>query len=360
MRYLPALLLLTLGSVAHAQWPSSALPPAPHPAVVRVVAPERDGTAYGSGTLIDLRDQYGLVLTNWHVVCGAVGPIEVRFPSGFTSQARALKMDSDWDLAALVVWRPPCEPVKLATSPPRPGDWLTICGYGSGQYRAITGRCTQFYAPRLELPQELVELDVQARQGDSGGPIFNQRGELAGVLFGAGQGTTLGSFEGRVKTFLASLAPDIGVADDAPQVALNPAAAACPTCPNHRSDATCQGGICRPRSDLGDVCFGCDTVAGRGEVEPPPSVEARTNVGHDDWPQPPRMPPPQWTTGSSEPRIANDPWLPGERPSTEAGDAQSSLANPPVLSSDLFENIKNGLAVVGLLAIGLQLLRLVG
>jgi hypothetical protein len=60
----------------------------------------------------------------------------------------------------------------------------------------------------------MVELDVEARQGDSGGPIFNDRGELAGVLFGAGQGTTLGSFGGRVESFLASLAPDIGQARD--------------------------------------------------------------------------------------------------------------------------------------------------
>jgi hypothetical protein len=54
----------------------------------------------------------------------------------------------------------------------------------------------------------MVELDVEARQGDSGGPIFNQSGELAGVLFGAGQGTTLGSFAPRVRYFLATAVPD--------------------------------------------------------------------------------------------------------------------------------------------------------
>jgi hypothetical protein len=56
----------------------------------------------------------------------------------------------------------------------------------------------------------MVELSVEARQGDSGGPILNNRGELAGVLFGASNGTTLGSFSGRVGEFLTSLAPDIG------------------------------------------------------------------------------------------------------------------------------------------------------
>ena len=184
----------------------------PHPAVARIIVPEDGATAYGSGTLVDVRDQYGLVVTNWHVVRDSQGVVEVVFPDGFRSHARPLKVDSDWDLAALVIWRPPIEPVKLADQPPRPGDLLTIHGYGRGQYRIATGRCTPYYAPHANFPQEMVELDVEARQGDSGGPIFNQRGELAGVLFGAGQGTTLGSFAPRVSNFLATLAPDIGQA----------------------------------------------------------------------------------------------------------------------------------------------------
>lgn len=184
----------------------------PHPAVARIVVPEDGATSYGSGTLIDVRENFGMVITNWHVVRDATGTIEVIFPDGFKSKARAVKVDSDWDLAALVIWRPTVEPVSIAAAAPRPGDELTICGYGQGMYRALTGRCTQYYAPRLDFPRHMVELDVEARQGDSGGPIFNTQGELAGVLFGAGEGTTLGSFGGRVEEFLASLAPNIGQA----------------------------------------------------------------------------------------------------------------------------------------------------
>jgi hypothetical protein len=148
------------------------------------------------------------------------GVVTVTFPNGFRSHARPLKVDSNWDLAALVIWRPQIEPVKIATQPPRPGDVLTIHGYGRGQYRIATGRCTAYYAPHRNFPMEMVELDVEARQGDSGGPILNQRGEIAGVLFGAGQGTTLGSFAPRVSNFLASLAPDIGQVNDQAQVAV--------------------------------------------------------------------------------------------------------------------------------------------
>jgi hypothetical protein len=192
----------------------------PHPAVARIVVPEQGATAFGSGTLVDVRDEFGLVVTNWHVVRDSQGVVEVKFPGGFSSHARPLKVDSDWDLAALVIWRPPVEPVRMATQPPRPGEPLTIHGYGQGQYRIAAGRCTAYYAPRRNFPQEMLELNVEARQGDSGGPIFNGRGELAGVLFGAGQGTTLGSYAPRVSNFLATLAPDIGVASDQSQIAI--------------------------------------------------------------------------------------------------------------------------------------------
>jgi hypothetical protein len=192
----------------------------PHPAVARIIVPEGGAIAYGSGTLVDVRDQFGLVVTNWHVVRDSQGVVEVVFPDGFRSHARPLKVDSNWDLAALVIWRPKIEPVRIATQPPRPGDLLTIHGYGRGQYRVATGRCTTYYAPKLNFPMEMVELDVEARQGDSGGPIFNQHGEIAGVLFGAGHGTTLGSFAPRVRNFLATLAPDIGQVKDQAQVAV--------------------------------------------------------------------------------------------------------------------------------------------
>lgn len=352
----------------------------PHPAVVRVVVPERDGTAYGSGTLIDRREDYGLVLTNWHVVRDATGPIEVQFPSGFTSQARALKMDSEWDLAALVIWRPPSEPVKMATQPPRPGDWLTIAGYGKGDYRAITGRCTQFYSPKLELPRELVELDVEARQGDSGGPIFNNRGELAGVLFGAGEGTTLGSFEGRVKTFLASLAPDIGLPSardqtSAPQVALRPQQTAPVACNGCQS--SCQGGRCplpttglattgSPLSDahdLGNVCFGCENVA-EHQTKPKRQMPTGRAAPEDEWPairKPAADAVVGWEAAKPnfvDPSEANWPTFGSDAAAASGADVPSQAG--PLVPTGAFEQLKNLLAIVGAVAIVFQVVRLAG
>lgn len=179
----------------------------PNPAVVRITAVEGNSLAQGSGTLVDVRGSQGLVVTNWHVIRDARGPIVATFPDGFRSAATVLKVDQDWDLAALLIWRPDTTPIAISTTAPRPGDALTIAGYGSGDYRAVTGRCTQYVAPGAHMPYEMIELSAEARQGDSGGPILNERGELAGVLFGAGGGTTSGSFCGRVRWFLESAWP---------------------------------------------------------------------------------------------------------------------------------------------------------
>ncbi len=193
------------GIVVAWPWSVTAPPEPPHPAVARIIALDLKGASLGTGTLVAVSDTHGLVVTNWHVVRDARGAILVLFPDGFASPATVLRTDRDWDLAALAIWRPRATPVAIAQEAPRPGDWLAIAGYGQGAYRTVKGICTQYLAPKLNLPRELVELRAAARQGDSGGPIFNSRGELAGVLFGSGGSETMGSYCGRVREFLAPL-----------------------------------------------------------------------------------------------------------------------------------------------------------
>ena len=182
----------------------------PHPAVVRVISPERNSASLGSGTLVDVSERHGLVITNWHVVKDAAGNVIVSFPDGFQTPGYVIKTDRDWDLAAVAIWRPKVEPVPIAANVPARGEPLTIAGYGSGNYRAQTGRCMQYLSPGIGLPYDIVEVSAAARHGDSGGPIFNSRGELAGVLFGEGEGMTSGSASARVRWFLASLGANKG------------------------------------------------------------------------------------------------------------------------------------------------------
>ncbi len=183
--------------------------------MVRVTSIDRDGASLGSGVLVAVNQTHGLVLTNWHVVRETSGQILVSFPDGFTSGATVLKTDSTWDLAALAIWRPNVQPVRLSIAASRPGEVLTIAGYGrDSTYRAVSGRCAEYLSPGGNHPNELMEVgDVAARNGDSGGPIFNTRGELAGVLFGSNDSFlagryTMGSYCGRVRVFVASVSGD--------------------------------------------------------------------------------------------------------------------------------------------------------
>lgn len=198
-------------SAAASQTPQWGMAPANgvHPAVARIIVYDRDGAnSLGSGTLVAVEQDHGLVVTNWHVVRDSGGQIIVTFPNGFRSGATVLRANRDWDLAALAIWRPPVEPVAVASQAPYPGDSLTIAGYGPGDYRMATGRCIKYVSPGGNNPAEMVEVSVGARNGDSGGPIFNSRGELAGVLFGTAAGETTGSYCGRVRWFLGSVNGD--------------------------------------------------------------------------------------------------------------------------------------------------------
>lgn len=305
----------------------------PHPAVARIVVPEAGATSYGSGTLIDVREKFGLVVTNWHVVRDAKGPVEVVFPNGFQTKARALKVDADWDLAALVIWRPPIEPVTLSAMAPQPGDQLTICGYGQGAYRSATGRCTQYYAPRKNFPQQMVELDVEARLGDSGGPIFNDRGELAGVLFGAGQGTTLGSFGGRVESFLATLAPDIGKATDDALVSYPK--------PVGEKQMICRNGMCFPVDSL-----------------PQSEAESPVTEADDDWQAPAPQLAGMWAAVGGGESSSHRAKL--QTTNVDAQVARDSASQwQPVSRANWFEQAKTALAAIGLLTLSMLLLKAV-
>ncbi|HEX6960430.1 MAG TPA: serine protease [Lacipirellula sp.] len=309
----------------------------PHPAVARIIVPEGNtAVSYGSGTLVDVRERFGLVVTNWHVVRDGTGEVEVVFPDGFRSKARPLKVNADWDLAALVIWRPPVEPVRLAATAPQPGDQLTICGYGSGQYRAATGRCTQYYAPAMNLPQDMVELDVEARQGDSGGPIFNARGELAGVLFGAGQGTTLGSFGGRVRTFLATLAPDIGRARDTAMAGVDQ--------PAPEVESVVRAVAEKPRTPsaviTAPVVLEAKSAAEPAVVQAPAKREERIAIAQ--------------VPQAESLKIAELRPLSSGEPQTPP----TAVTAAPVAPNGAFGYAKNALAVIGAVALVLQAVRL--
>jgi hypothetical protein len=192
-------------------------PDQPFPNIARLVAFDKKGQSFGSCSYIGSAGNYGVIVSNWHVICEADGLVHVYFPSGFSSFGAIIQIDRKWDLAVIVISKPPVsiQPLPIMQTAPRPGEPLWIAGYGSGSYRIASGYCVEYLAP--EIPRngaapsyEIIKLSTTARQGDSGGPILNKNGELAGVLFGSDMVTsTAGSHCERVKWFLKQSNPVI-------------------------------------------------------------------------------------------------------------------------------------------------------
>jgi hypothetical protein len=297
-----------------------------HPAVVRVIATDRNGFSLGSGTLVAVTESHGLVMTNWHVVRDAAGPIAVAFPNGFRSSAMVLRTDRDWDLAALAIWRPNVEPVALASVAPQPGEPLSIAGYGPGQYRTITGRCTQYVSPGFNQPFEMIELSAPARQGDSGGPIFNSRGELAGVLFGTAGGQTAGSYCGRVRVFLGSVRDDFFRLQPNPSLLAQNAAA--------------------PSGPVASASF--DAAAKPPAAPPAPAKSApRATVASRTIPRSEPASPPAAISGGSG-WVADAKAPAGTKDASAPSPAAPESTSPGTIT---WEDIKNYLAGIGVVAI---------
>ena len=180
---------------------------APRRVVCRVEAADGPSRVSGSGVLVAASGTHGIVVTNWHVVRSHRDDVRVHWPSGEQSPARVLQTDDAWDLAALLVTRPDVAPVTIAAKAPTLGERLTIAGYGMHPYtyREESGACLEYLSPARSHAKELVEMRATARKGDSGGPMFDERGELAGVLFGTRDGCTIGPCSTRVRTFLAGV-----------------------------------------------------------------------------------------------------------------------------------------------------------
>lgn len=331
---LALLAMLTLPVVTNAQAlpnrsnrASSLLSPSEmpgHPAVVRVFVSEKDTQSIGSGTLIDVRDQVGLIVTNWHVVRDANGAITVAFPDGFRSTARVVKVDEAWDLAALSIWRPKASPVAISSRLPQVGETLMIAGYGSeGVFRAASGKVTQYMAPSEKHPAEIIEIGVTARQGDSGGPMLDAQGQLAGVLFGTVAGTTSGSYGGRVQQFLQPL-----INPNAPGVSPSPSIEAAKPMVNLNESFTNYDHLVKPEASAVKAAA---PLAPIDSVDPTQAVESEESARFVHTPFEMRE------------DIANQNLPPA--PLFANSDLQKVIGNTPV------EQAKSALAILGILSL---------
>jgi serine protease Do len=146
-----------------------------------------EGEGHGSGFVVD----GGLIVTNHHVIAGATSA-RIRFQDGRMLQpVHVLVDDAANDLAVLRVDDPTLAAlaVPLATSATAVGDAVVVIGSPLGlDYSLSSGLVA---ARRDEQGTHMVQIDAVIAPGSSGGPVFNDRGDVLGVataMRGAGLG----------------------------------------------------------------------------------------------------------------------------------------------------------------------------
>jgi S1-C subfamily serine protease len=192
-RLTPSLVLIAMTTaVALATEPQAATPAAGAAAgIVRIVNQQGNEFSIGSGTLVDCKQierkqDVGIVLTCAHVFSDGVGDILVFFDSGTPRRAVLIASDDKNDLASLAVEQPGSPAVELATSVPAIGTPLDSCGFGQeGKLRINRGELRGQVTLKDGESEGVVELSGMARQGDSGGPIFDAQHRLVAVIMGS-------------------------------------------------------------------------------------------------------------------------------------------------------------------------------
>ena len=247
------------------------------------------------------------------------------------------------------------------------------------------GRCTQYVSPGARHPFEMVEVSAAARQGDSGGPILNGRGELAGVLFGEGDGKTAGADCGRVAQFLTPIRGTEST--HLAQLTSNRTTSAPASAQANSASAAGDGWqaadapqqpFSDPYSRPGSATFSAaDSVAGRIA---PSNNSPRPGAGLTD-PRFMNQPPtaanaPEawgWPNASAQANVQNNaaPWN-NSAPAAQSADARpsyplpaaapTSIASPAAVQAEgqsignflgdtRFEQAKSVLAIIGLIAV---------
>ncbi len=142
--------------------------------------PELRKRGLGSGFVVGAD---GLILTNAHVVDGATD-VTVKFPDRREYKAKVLGVDKPSDIAVIKVDAHGLKPVTLGDpSKVQVGDWVLAIGSPYGFENSVTAGIVS--ATSRALPEgtyvPFIQTDAAVNPGNSGGPLFNLRGEVIGI-----------------------------------------------------------------------------------------------------------------------------------------------------------------------------------
>lgn len=138
-------------------------------------------SSLGSGFVID---PAGYIVTNNHVIEGA-DAIEVIFPNGSKLKATLVGTDTKTDLSVLKVEpKAPLKAVKFGDSRSmRIGDWVMAVGNPFGLGGSLTVGVVSARGRNINAGpyDNFIQTDAAINKGNSGGPLFNMKGEVIGI-----------------------------------------------------------------------------------------------------------------------------------------------------------------------------------
>ena len=155
---------------------------------------ERKASSLGSGFIIDTK---GTVVTNNHVISGA-DDILVRVGDK-EYKAKVVGADPYMDIAVLKIeTRDQFKPVSFGDSDKaRVGDWAVAIGNPFGLGGTVTAGIISARNRDINLTgyDDFIQTDASINQGNSGGPLFNLKGEVIGIntaIIAPGQSGSIG------------------------------------------------------------------------------------------------------------------------------------------------------------------------
>ena len=155
---------------------------------------ERKASSLGSGFIIDTK---GTVVTNNHVISGA-DDILVRVGDK-EYKANVIGADPYMDIAVLKMQtKDQFKPVGFGDSDKaRVGDWAVAIGNPFGLGGTVTAGIISARNRDINLTRydDFIQTDASINQGNSGGPLFNLKGEVIGIntaIIAPGQSGSIG------------------------------------------------------------------------------------------------------------------------------------------------------------------------
>lgn len=147
------------------------------------------GTISGSGFIAS---EDGYIITNYHVIEKAYSggyPVNITMKNGAFFDGDVAWTDEENDIAVIKIDAPGLVPVEFGDSDEiRGGEDIFIVGnpYGMLDFSMSAGRISNpsvsVATDEMSAPIDMLQLDVSVYEGNSGGPVYNTKGQVIGIV----------------------------------------------------------------------------------------------------------------------------------------------------------------------------------